>query len=232
MNTLSVCTFDETMQLAVSMNGQFCAKLLRTGQNHSENLMPGILSLLSDAGLKLGELDLLCCTRGPGSFTGLRIGMAALKGLACSLNKPLVSVSTMEVLAHDLSFFPGAVVPLLDARKQRYYSAVFSEGRRVCPDMDSVPEDLAPHLEPFERILFTGPSARPFANLVMNLGQLAGRQMLIEDSPRQLFSALAHLAEKQFNTKGPDDIGQGPSYIRKSDAEDALEKNQERKANE
>lgn len=222
MNILSVCTFDETLQLGLSMDSQFSNRMSRTGTKHSECLMKNIMELLNENELKLQDLDLLCCTKGPGSFTGLRIGMSVLKGIAFSCDKPLVSVSTMEVIAHNLSFFPGTVVPLLDARKQRYYSAVFQQGKRISPDMDSIPEDLVPYLMNSSRILFTGSSSRPFAEDVMKLGVIKG-EAIIDDCFRSYSESLTTLASMQFQEKGADDIGQGPVYLRKSEAEAALD---------
>ncbi|MDD2232437.1 MAG: tRNA (adenosine(37)-N6)-threonylcarbamoyltransferase complex dimerization subunit type 1 TsaB [Sphaerochaetaceae bacterium] len=222
MNTLSVCTFDETLEIAVSMDSQFSIRMNRTGLKHSESLMPSIMQMLSESGLSLKDLDLLVCTRGPGSFTGLRIGMAALKGIAFACDKPLASVSTMDVIAWNMQDFDGAVVPLLDARKQRYYSAAFKGGKRIAPDMDSIPEDLVAYLKDQDRILFTGSTARPFAMDVEKLGVLKA-QFFIDDRIRSYSQALTELGIAQFNEKGPDDIGQGPAYLRKSEAEAALE---------
>lgn len=230
MNVLSVCTFDETLELSVSMDGQFNTRILRTGLKHSEHLLPQIMQMLGESKLEIKDLDLLCCTRGPGSFTGLRIGMSALKGLAYGASKPLVSVSTMEVLAWNLFGFATAVVPLLDARKQRYYASVFEDGKCVCPDMDSRPEDLAPCLGKYDSILFTGYTCRPFAEEVIASGNLRGR-IIIDDKVRSYSQALVELSIRQFNEKGPDDIGQGPVYLRKSEAEVALDQRESEEKN-
>ena len=217
MNTLAVCTFDDVLEIAVGTGGSYTSRVSKLGMTHSESLLPGILELLSEAGLDKSRLDLLCCARGPGSFTGLRIGMSALKGLAMALDRPLVSVPTMELLAHGRESFDGAVVPLLDARKKRYYAAVFSGGVRVCPDLDCTPGDLAQHLEGFARILFTGHTdVSAFAEQVAKA--MPGERFII--------------TEKYLAVHGPDDIGQGPSYIRKSEAEEALEERLRREKDE
>ena len=108
---------------------------------HSERLVPTITELCKDAGISTKDIELLACTRGPGSFTGLRIGMSALKGMAYALSKPLVSVSTMEVLANAVPCFDGAIVTVMDAKKQRWYLAAFEKktedaAKRIMPDTD------------------------------------------------------------------------------------------------
>lgn len=232
MNTLAVCTFDDVLEIAVGTGGSYTSRVSKLGMTHSESLLPGILELLSEAGLDKSRLDLLCCARGPGSFTGLRIGMSALKGLAMALDRPLVSVPTMELLAHGRESFDGAVVPLLDARKKRYYAAVFSGGVRVCPDLDCTPGDLAQHLEGFARILFTGHTdVSAFAEQVAKA--MPGERFIItEKGLGPAFPALLELGEKYLAVHGPDDIGQGPSYIRKSEAEEALEERLRREKDE
>ena len=108
---------------------------------HSERLVPTITELCKDAGITTKDIEVLACTRGPGSFTGLRIGMSALKGMAYALDKPLVSVSTMEVLANAVPCFDGAVVTVMDAKKQRWYLAAF-EKKSEDADAVLVPQDI------------------------------------------------------------------------------------------
>lgn len=219
MNTLTVCSFDDSLEIGIFQDGgPFWLQASRSAVQHSEKLVVGIQALAREAGLALSDLDLLACVRGPGSFTGLRIGMAALKGLALALDRPLVSVPTMEVLSWGLEFFDGAVAPVLDARKRRFYCAVFERGRRVSPDLDIRPEDLAPLLAPYPRVLLAGKDAGAFAS---RMGSAAAR-ISIDSRQGTRSEALRRLALRQLEEAGPDDIGQGPVYIRRSDAEENL----------
>lgn len=95
------------------------------GLTHSETLMPMVDRILKNGGIAVHDLDVIAVTIGPGSFTGLRIGLAAAKGLALAAGKPLIGVSTLEVLAHSLSYSPMLAGTLLDARKGEVYAACF-----------------------------------------------------------------------------------------------------------
>ena len=112
--------------------------VLDTGLTHSQTLMPLCADLLKNAGIALADLDAFAVAAGPGSFTGLRIGLAAVKGMAYALNKPCYPVSTLEALAYNLTGFAGVACPVMDARRNQVYNALFTlspEGVvRLCDD--------------------------------------------------------------------------------------------------
>ena len=95
-------------------------------QTHSQTLMPMVESLLSTCGVSPGGLDFFAVTRGPGSFTGLRIAMAAVKGMAMAAGKPCVGVSTLEALARNLAGFEGSAAAVMDARCGQVYAGLFA----------------------------------------------------------------------------------------------------------
>ncbi len=195
---------------------------------HSERLVPTITELCKDAGITTKDIEVLACTRGPGSFTGLRIGMSALKGMAYALDKPLVSVSTMEVLANAVPCFDGAVVTVMDAKKQRWYLAAFEKktedaAKRIMPDTDGTQADLLTVLEPYEKVLVTGPDAQLFSPILKSVYGTS-KLIITDTAPNKAVSvSLIDCALRKLEKDGPDDIGQGPVYLRKSDAEIALE---------
>lgn len=195
---------------------------------HSERLVPTITELCKDAGITTKDIGVLACTRGPGSFTGLRIGMSALKGMAYALDKPLVSVSTMEVLANAVPCFDGAVVTVMDAKKQRWYLAAFEKksedaAKRIMPDTDGTQADLLTVLEPYEKVLVTGPDAQLFSPILKSVYGTS-KLIITDTAPNKAVSvSLIDCALRKLEKDGPDDIGQGPVYLRKSDAEIALE---------
>jgi tRNA threonylcarbamoyladenosine biosynthesis protein TsaB len=92
--------------------------------SHSERLHVFIEEELREAGISLEDLQAIAVSKGPGSYTGLRIGVAAAKGLCFALNIPLISLPTLEHMAHHLSDFEGTVIPLLDARRMEVYSLI------------------------------------------------------------------------------------------------------------
>lgn len=103
-----------------------------SGLTHSRTLLPMAEELLKNCGVKLAEVDVIAVAAGPGSFTGLRIGVSAAKGLAWALDKPCAKVSSLEAMAWNVSALPGAICPVMDARRSQVYNALFSsDGERV-----------------------------------------------------------------------------------------------------
>lgn len=94
--------------------------------SHSERLHIYIDEVLKEANLQGSNLDAIAISKGPGSYTGLRIGVSTAKGLCFALEKPLVSVATLKALAHQIKIEKGVIVPMLDARRMEVYSAVFN----------------------------------------------------------------------------------------------------------
>lgn len=127
------------------------------GNTHSETLLPMIDHLLRVAGLTYGDLELLACSAGPGSFTGVRIGAATLKGLAFGRDLPCIGVSALEALAYPLADLNGLICPVMDARRSQFYHALFRAENgvltRLSPDRAVACSDLAAELaarnEPF-----------------------------------------------------------------------------------
>ncbi len=96
-----------------------------TGLTHSRTLLPMVQDMLKNSELSLSDIDAIAVAAGPGSFTGLRIGLAAVKGLAWAADKPCIGVSTLESMAHPLRHMDGVIVCAMDARRAQIYNAVF-----------------------------------------------------------------------------------------------------------
>ena len=98
---------------------------LNNGNTHSETLLPMVEAVLGAYGITVDEIDLFAATDGPGSFTGVRIGAAPLKGLAFGSGKPCLGVSTLEAIAENLSARGGLICPVMNARRSQVYTALF-----------------------------------------------------------------------------------------------------------
>ena len=111
---------------------------LNTGNTHSQTLLPMVESVLKLAEWEIGDIDLFAVSHGPGSFTGVRIGISTVKGLAFGKNIPCAGVSTLEALAYNLRGVNGLICPVMNARRSQVYNALFSckDGvlTRLCPD--------------------------------------------------------------------------------------------------
>jgi len=127
MNLLAIETSAKAASCAVFRDGlPLCRADQASGLTHSRTLMPMAEAMLRNAELSPEEIDVFAVAAGPGSFTGLRIGMATVKGLAWALEKPCVGVSTLEAMAWPLAHMDGTrIVCAMDARRQQIYNAVF-----------------------------------------------------------------------------------------------------------
>jgi len=124
---LAIDSSSLTGSVALCQGEQLVAEsLLNVRSTHSEKLLAQVELLLAEAGWQLQELDLLVAVVGPGSFTGLRIGIATIKGLAQALAKPVVGISSLQMLAMNLPLVPLPVCVFMDARKKEVYSQVFN----------------------------------------------------------------------------------------------------------
>lgn len=111
---------------------------VKNGNTHSETLLPMVEAVLKTAGYTVDDIDLFACSVGPGSFTGVRIGVATVKGLAFGRNKPCAAVSTLEALATNIIPADGILCPVMNARRGQVYNALFRYENglltRLCPD--------------------------------------------------------------------------------------------------
>ncbi|OGP59728.1 MAG: tRNA (adenosine(37)-N6)-threonylcarbamoyltransferase complex dimerization subunit type 1 TsaB [Deltaproteobacteria bacterium RBG_13_61_14] len=223
MKILAVDTATLAGSVALTEDDQLLGEVtLELPRKHSERLMPSIAFLLEQHGLKPQELDGLAVDLGPGSFTGLRVGLATMKGLAFSLNKPLVGINSLEVLVENAAFAFGLLAPVLDARKGQVFTALFrgkGGGRpeRESEDWAIEPEKLAERIS--EPVLLFGEGARVYRELLRGtLGERARFAPAGCDPLRALF--LARLAwPRLLAGEGKDPDALTPRYLRLSDAE-------------
>ena len=141
------------------------SSFVNTKLTHSQTLLPMAEEMLKNSGVSLEDVDLLAVNNGPGSFTGIRIGVAAVKGLAFASNKPCVGVSTLHSLAYNLVGRECIVCAVMDARCSQFYNALFevigSKIKRLTPDRAISSVDLAEDLKKYSgrRIVLAGDGA-------------------------------------------------------------------------
>ncbi len=193
----------------------------RIETTHSERLMPAIQRLLADAGLTIREVQGIALALGPGSFTGLRIGAATVKGLAYALKVPVAGVPTLDALAQNARFAEGQVCALLDARKKEVYAAFFrGDGTRlekISPDRVLSPDELCRRI--VEKTLFLGDGWQVYSGIFRErLGALARSVPPEYSLPRAVH--VARLAIPKFRDGEILDLFSfTPTYIRRSEAE-------------
>ena len=151
MRILALETSAKAVSAAITEDGRVLASGYQdTGLTHSRTLMPIVEHLFQNTGLSPESVDAIAVAVGPGSFTGVRIGVSAAKGLAFALDKPAVGVSTLAAMARNAAFAGGLIVCAMDARRQQVYNALFAaeDGvlTRLTPDRAVSLADLAEEL--------------------------------------------------------------------------------------
>jgi tRNA threonylcarbamoyladenosine biosynthesis protein TsaB len=213
MKVLAVDCATSILSVAVSWEGGLVECSLDAGLKHAEALMPLVERCLADARMEARELELIACVEGPGSFTGLRIGMASCKGIAFGVGAPMVLVPSLDCMAWGKGFFPGPVIPVIDARRSSWYSACYEGGVRVSPYLDVGIEGIK-ELAGGRRALLCGPDA-------LYLKQALGEGWMLDPDYRAgRARALAALGIERFAREGPCAEDAEPLYIRPSDAEE------------
>jgi len=152
-----------------------CSALINDGLTHSEKLVPLIDKCLTECGIQMDDIDIFGCVNGPGSFTGLRIGISTINALAQSRGKEIVGVDALEDLAFSLREFKGLIVPMIDARRDNVYCAKFESGSelfRMSKDKAMDVEELLGEIKDYKGdILFVGDGAQKARGRAISLFQ-------------------------------------------------------------
>lgn len=155
---------------------------VNNGLTHSQTLMPMVKSVLDTSRVEMDEIDLFAVSAGPGSFTGVRIGVAAIKGMALAWDKPCIGVSTLRAMAQNLSCTEGIVCAVMDAQRRQVYNALFEvycgKITRLCEDRALSLEELYRDLSTQEKsVFFVGDGADLcYNNFSLDLGFPVGEK--------------------------------------------------------
>ena len=158
MKILSVDSSSVSASVAITENGATLAEsFINNGLTHSQTLMPMVEKALKDSGVSIKDIDLFAITNGPGSFTGVRIGIASVKGMADALNKKCMAISTLEVIAEPLKNEDCIACAVMDARCNQVYTAIFENGKRLCEDKAVLIDELGVELKTYnKKVVFIG----------------------------------------------------------------------------
>ncbi len=229
MKILAVDTSAVCASVAITEEGKILSECsINTGLTHSRTLLPMIDSALKNSEINLSDIDLFACSVGPGSFTGIRIGVAAIKGLCFSTEKSCVPVSTLEALAYNLTGQTCTAVSVMDARCNQVYCGIFSvDGdtvTRLTEDMALKIEDLGERLKAYDDIIFVGDGA---SLCYKALGyKKASAQNLYQRGSSVCFAAEDKLKKGEAPMEGEKLM---PTYLRLPQAERELRAKQELK---
>ena len=230
MLILAFETSAKAVSVALLQEGKLLGESYQnTGLTHSQTLMVMAEDLLRQCGKTVGDVTAVAVANGPGSFTGVRIGVAAAKGLAWGGQLPCFGVSTLEAMALSLGIYQGYVCPVMDARRSQVYNAIFyvNHGRirRITEDRAIALEELKQELKDLsEPVFLVGDGSTLTYNTLS--GEISQLVMPPEHRMHQRAVGVALLAEKQLAAgQAGDANGMTPNYLRLSQAErERLEK--------
>ena len=227
MKILSIDTSSNLCAVAVLENTNLIKEnILNDTKNHSEKIMPVIAQTLEEANLKLSDIDLIVCDKGPGSFTGIRIGVATVMSFVDSLKLPAIGITSLEALAYNVLLNkekPSFVCSLIDAKNNNVYFELYST-------LDNIPSsaisaecmninDLINLLKKYDNICFVGD------------GSFTHKELLTANLPTATFSNYNDISSYSLGIAGLNAYNSGrrddllPVYLRKSQAERAKESN-------
>ena len=224
---MKILAFDSTAKAAsvAVCDGEELLALynIDNGLTQSELLLPMAENMLKSLKLTFDDVNLLACAVGPGSFTGVRIGVALVKGIAFGKNIPCVSVSTLDELAVNLEGLDGIIVPVMDARRQQVYTATYKgEGgslNKLTPDRAIAISELAEELKCYtEPIYLVGDGYDVAKRGLMAAG------VNVKNTPKLLITenaySVARVAIRKYeNGEATSDLEIAPTYLRMPQAE-------------
>lgn len=230
MRILAFETSAKAASVALTENGKLMGECYQnTGMTHSQTLMVMAQDLLRQCGWDISSLDGLAVAEGPGSFTGVRIGMAAAKGMAWGAELPCYGVSTLEAMAVSFGAWQGYVCPVMDARRAQVYNALFhaerGQLRRVTPDRAIALSELAEEIKNWEEPIFlVGDGSILCYNTLLET--VPGLVLPSEHRMHQRAAGVALAAERIAAAGNAGDAASlVPNYLRLSQAErERLEK--------
>ena len=236
MNALALDTSISKITVAAKKGENLVSLTLDLGMRQSEKLLPAIDYVLSQAEIALSELDYTALCSGPGSFTGLRLGFAALKAIEAAHGIPIYAVNSLDYYAALFMDFGGAILSVIDARKDKFFAKAFFSGKEIISCDDFELSDLAQKLEGFfqeknsqekestgkesDAEIFVAGEAETFVEACARRNFLQEKKLLWAKGGAANLKSLFALAEEKIARNEPRILEyEGPQYFRASEAE-------------
>lgn len=210
---LNIETASKNCSVSISKNGNTIAlkELNEGGYTHAENLHIFIEEVLKTAQLKINEIDAVAVSKGPGSYTGLRIGVSAAKGICYAIDKPLISIDTLKIVASQIAISDGLIIPLIDARRMEVYSAVYDTQLQRIRTIDAeilTDTSFEDYLNN-QHVYFLGDGATKCQDLIKHPNAI----YLLNKFPSA--NEMGKLAEEKFNNNDFEDVAYfEPFYLK------------------
>ncbi len=218
MNILALDCAVTRISLAVKTDFKFISATYDIGMRQSEILVPSIDELLKKAELKPSELNATALTIGPGSFTGLRLGISALKAIELAYNVPVYGISSLEAYAYPYKNLGFTVLSCIDANKDKFYARLSDGANNLLKDDDYEIEKITEAVKDLDTVFFCGPDAKNLSEKLQTV--FADKKFLMPEVPAQTAEALILMTEEHIEKKAePLKDFDGPVYLRASEAE-------------
>lgn len=224
MKILSIDTSSNLCSVALLEDNQTIQELMiDDNKTHSQNLMPLIQDLFVKSNIGLSEIDLIACNKGPGSFTGIRIGIATAKAIAEVANIPVIGISSLDCLAYNVPNATGVICSLIDANNNQVYSAIFDKNYNLISEYlaDDV-SNIASSLNNYSDITFVGTGSINYKDILSNINS----NIKFSTNNNQHSANVGKCAFEKYKngyTENADTVL--PMYLRKSQAERMKELN-------
>lgn len=221
MKILAIDSTAKTASAAVTEDERLIASFTLNGTlTHSQTLLPMVKAALEIAGLKVSDIDMFACSAGPGSFTGVRIGVSTIKGLAFGSGKPCVGVSTLDALARNLAIISDAlIVPVMDARRSQVYNALFDGRKRLTCDRAIGLDELKTELFALSRPFYLVGDGYDLAHAALASPYLRETPDFLRCQNAYSVAASALALYKSAPDENYSDSSLSPVYLRPSQAE-------------
>ena len=218
MNILSLDCAVSRITLAVKTDSKFISTTYDIGMRQSEILVPAIDEILKKAEIKAADLQVTCLTIGPGSFTGLRLGISALKAIELAYGVPVYGISSLEAYAWPYKNFGLPLLSCIDANKDKFYARIEKAEKILLKDDDYEIEKISQAVKGLDTLLICGPDASKLCEKLKTI--YTDKKFLLPAIPAQTGEALIKITEELIEKKAePLKDFDGPVYLRASEAE-------------
>lgn len=220
MKAISIDSASSCLTVTAMNDDNFSSISLDIGSHQSEKIIPLIQNVLSDVNLECSDIEFACLCKGPGTFTGLRLAFAALKGIQLTYRFPIYGIDSLENYANPLLQLGKTVISCLDAKKHRFYVSIYRNGKNVVESCDTEIAEIKKFIDEEEDIILTGPDAVYFSEQYATINPNQ-KFIIIESKNINTGYQLLEIGKKNFEKglKGIEEYD-GPSYIRPSEAEE------------
>lgn len=217
MKAIAIDTSISKITISVKNEEKIASTILNIGMKQSESLVPAMDHMMKTAGLLPEELECAVISKGPGSFTGLRLGFAAVKALESAFKIPVYGVDSLLPYAKAFEASQNPVLSVIDAKKEKFYAALFTNGKALVESGDYTKEEIFEFIKEYDSLVITGPDALLFQDIINKVG-LKTKTFAIHSS-LDISESLFEIAQKMKDEGvSPLKPFEGPEYLRDSDA--------------